>query len=207
MQALWEILSAGNGCCAEPQKELFTSVAYTFKHNRKVKKKPKKTFALAEPADCAWESASVTRTATTIPSAFASKKTNTATAATHLPPLEGLVREGAVLPAHQRVDGLVEALREPRVGVVRLGHAAPAGARTLGEEVVRLAEGVLDEVERGVPEGVAEEQRREGEDAKEQGESLHLPPLRQGHVGSGPKDQKIKKNQKWWEWPKRTGVP
>lgn len=107
----------------------------------------------------------------------------------HLPPFEGLVREGAVLPGHQRVDGLIEALREPGVAFVQLGHATPAGARTLGEEVVRLAEGVLDEVERGVPEGVAEEQRREGEDAEEQGESLDLPPLGERHVGRSPKDK------------------
>lgn len=105
----------------------------------------------------------------------------------YLPPFEGLVREGAVLPGHQRVDGLIEALREPGVAVVQLGHATPAGAWTLGEEVVRLTEGVLDEVERGVPEGVAEEQRGEGEDAKEQGKGLDLPPLGERHVGRSPK--------------------
>lgn len=104
------------------------------------------------------------------------KKRARAITSPHLPPFEGLIREGAVPPGHQRVDGLIEALREPGVAVGQLGHAVPAGTRTLGEEVVRLTEGVLDEVERRVPEGVAEEQRREGEDAKEQGESLDLPP-------------------------------
>lgn len=107
-----------------------------------------------------------------------------ATTLPHLPPFEGLVREGAVLPGHQRVDGLIEALREPGVAVVQLGHTAPAGTRTLGEEV-----GVLEEVERRVPEGVAEEQRCEGEDAKEQDESLDLPPLGERHVGQSPKDK------------------
>lgn len=111
-----------------------------------------------------------------------SEKTNTerrsrAITLPYLPPFEGLVREGAVLPGHQRVDGLIEALREPGVAVLQLGHAPPTGTRPLREKVVRLTEGVLDEVERGVPERVAEEQRREGEDAKEQGESPHLSAL------------------------------
>lgn len=86
----------------------------------------------------------------------------------YLPPFEGFVREGAVLPGHQRIDGLIEAFREPGV-ILQLGHALSAGARPFGEKGVRKAESVLEEVHRRVPESVAEEQRCEREDAKQQG--------------------------------------
>lgn len=99
----------------------------------------------------------------------------------YLPPFEGLVREGAVLPAHQRLDGAVEALREPGV-VLRLRHAAPAGAAPPGE----APEGGCEGVEGGVQPGVAEEDGGEGDHAEEQHEvPRHPPPLHHGHAGAG----------------------
>lgn len=99
----------------------------------------------------------------------------------YLPPFEGLIGEGAVLPAHQRVDGLVEAFREPGV-VLHLRHALSTGARTPGEEVVRQPERKLEEVNRGVPQVVADQDGGEGGDAEEQHKHPDFPPLPQSHV-------------------------
>lgn len=94
----------------------------------------------------------------------------------HLPPSKGLLREEAVLPGHQRVDGQVEALGEPRVAF-QVSDALPTGARPLGEEAVRKAECVLEEVEGGVPESVAEQERREGDDTKQQSKCPEFSPF------------------------------
>lgn len=99
----------------------------------------------------------------------------------YLPPFERLIGEGAVLPAHQRVDGLVEAFREPGV-VFHLRHALSTGARTPGEEVVRQPERKLEEVNRGVPQVVADQDGGEGGDAEEQHKHPDFPPLPQSHV-------------------------
>lgn len=77
----------------------------------------------------------------------------------YLPPFKGFVREDAIVPGHQRVDGLIEALGEPGV-VVQLSHALSAGTRAFVEKVH-----VLEEVERRVPERVTEK-RGERDDAK-----------------------------------------
>lgn len=98
----------------------------------------------------------------------------------YLPPFKGFIREDAVLPGHQRVDGLIEVLGEPLV-VLRLRHAPLAGARAFGEQVVGQAEGVLEEVERGVPESVTEQERCEGNNAKQHGQSPEPSPLGQRH--------------------------
>lgn len=100
---------------------------------------------------------------------------------TYLPPFKCFIREGAVLPAHQRADGLVEALREPGV-VLHLRHAPSTGARTPGEEVVRQSECNLEEVNRGVPQVVADQDGGEGGDAEEQHKHPDFPSLPQSHV-------------------------
>lgn len=127
----------------------------------------------------------------------------------YLPPFKCLIREGAVLPAHQRVDGLVEALREPGVAL-HLRHALPTGARTPGEEVVRQSECKLEEVNRGVPQVVADQDGGEGGDAEEQHKHPDFPPLPQSHVvpdqwagkGDGSFQKRIREvfdpgSQKW----------
>lgn len=94
----------------------------------------------------------------------------------YLPPFEGVLREDAVLSGHQRVDGLIEALRKPRV-ILQLCHALSAGAQTFGEKVVWEAESVLEEVERRVPEGITEEEHCKCDDTKQQSKSPDFPPL------------------------------
>lgn len=78
------------------------------------------------------------------------------------------------------MDGLVEAFREPGV-VLHLRHALSTGARTPGEEVVRQSESKLEEVNRGVPQVVADQDGGEGGDAEEN-KHPDFPPLPQSHV-------------------------
>lgn len=99
----------------------------------------------------------------------------------YLPPFKGFIREDAVLSGHQRVDGLIEVLGEPGV-ILQLCHALLTGARPFGEEVVGQVEGVLEEVERGVPESVTEQERCEGNNAKQYSQSPESSPLGQRHV-------------------------
>lgn len=94
----------------------------------------------------------------------------------YLPPFKGFLREDTVLPGHQRVDGLIEALSKPGV-VLQLRHALSTGAHPFGEEVVRQAKGVLEEVERGVPESVTEQERCKCDDTKQQSKSPDFPSL------------------------------
>lgn len=106
----------------------------------------------------------------------------------HLPPFEGLVGEAAVLPGHQRVDGLVEALGKPGI-VLQLRHALVTATQAL----VGQAEGILEEVERGVPESVAEQEHGERNDAKQQNKIPDFPPLREMHVVASQSCQSVSK--------------
>lgn len=94
----------------------------------------------------------------------------------HLPPFKGFIRQDAVLPGHQRVDGLIESLRKPGI-VLQFRHAMSTGAEPFGEKVVRQAESVLEEVQRGVPESVTEQERGECNDQEKQSKSPDFPPL------------------------------
>lgn len=94
----------------------------------------------------------------------------------YLPPFKGFIREDAVLPGHQRVDGLIEVLSEPGV-VLQLCHALSTGAQPFGEKVVRKAKSILEEVERGVPESVTEQKGCKCNNTKKQSKSPDSPPL------------------------------
>lgn len=74
------------------------------------------------------------------------------------------------------MDGLIEALGKPGV-VLQLRHALAAGTQSFGEEVVRQMKRVLEEVDRGVPESVTEQERCKCNDAKQQSKSPEFPPL------------------------------
>ncbi len=99
----------------------------------------------------------------------------------YLPPFKGFIREDAVLSGHQRVDGLIEALSKPGV-VLQLCHALSTGAQAFGEKVVRQAKSWLEEVERGVPESITEQERCECKDTKQQSKSPEFPRLEHRHV-------------------------
>lgn len=99
----------------------------------------------------------------------------------YLPPFKGFIGEDAVLPGHQRVDGLIEALDEPGV-VLQLRHALSTGAQPFGEKVVRQAKSWLEEVERRIPESVTEQNCCECDDTKQQSKSPDFPPPGHRHV-------------------------
>lgn len=90
----------------------------------------------------------------------------------YLPPFKGFIRDDAVVPGHQRVDGLIEALSKPGV-VVQLCHALLTGAQSFGEKVY-----VLEEIEWGVPESVTEDKCCKCNNAKQHCKSPDFPPLR-----------------------------
>lgn len=94
----------------------------------------------------------------------------------YLPPFKGFIREDAVLPGHERMDGLIEALSKPWV-ILQLNHALSTGAQPFGEKVVRQVKSVLEKVERGVPESVTEQERCERNGAKQKSKSPDFPPL------------------------------
>lgn len=83
----------------------------------------------------------------------------------YLPPFKGFIREDAVLPGHERLDGLIEALSKPWV-ILQLDHALLTGAQPFGEKVIRQVKSVLEKVERGVPESVTEQECSECNGAK-----------------------------------------
>lgn len=88
----------------------------------------------------------------------------------YLPPPVGVIREGAVVPGHQRENGLIEAVSQPSVAP-HICHARITCTDVFGEKAARNARSILEEMKGGVAEGEAEQQSRAGEGAAEEKKS------------------------------------